>query len=366
MNAINLTADQIMPSSTTQATASQPGKRSNAQEPSEFSTLVQQKYKGAKAPPGARNNPGDDTADDTIPDVQYALAASLTVVQPMLLFFPDQTGIQLVPVDGAPTLSGTQIQTPNVIQPESLGAATTAAVSELGLGQSAETPQVQTPTPAAASATAPFFSPAPPQSADLQAQATTQQSGDGQLGSGTQKQSEDALPSAAAQVQAPLFPLADAVPIPVGLSDPRPVDLPSSDAAGQLSNRLTQALAQGTSKLEVHLSPQSLGDLSVEITRTDDGSLSVILKPTTAEAMSLLVRHSSSLQNLLAANTQSPVRVEVQQQTSQTDIQQFLNPDGSGDHSRQQQRQQPQKQNFSQDFLQQLRLGLTELEPVAV
>lgn len=367
MNAINLTADQIMSSPTTQAAPSQPGKCSNSQEPSEFSALVQQKYQGAKLSPGVQNNPGDNSAEDTIPDMQYALAASLTLVQPMLLFSPDQTGIQLVSSDGALTLSGTQILTPNVIQPEALGSGAAAAVSELGLEQSAKTPQGQTPTLATGPVTTSIFSSPEPQSANLQPQAATQQNEDGQLDSGTQKQSEDALPSAAAQVQAPLFPHADAVPIPVGLSDPQSVDLSSADAAEQLASRLTQALSQGTSKLEVHLSPQNLGDLSVEITRTDDGSLSVILKPTTTEATSVLERHSPSLQNLLAASTQGTVRVDIQQQASQTDIQQFLNPDGSGNHSRQQPRQQqPQKQNFSQDFLQQLRLGLTELVPAAV
>lgn len=366
MNPINLTTDQIISSPTTQTASSQPGKRSNTQEPSEFSTMVQQKYQGTKAPSGSQNTPGANTTDDTIPDAQYALAASLTVVQPMLLFVPDQTELQPVLTDGELMSSAVQMAAPNVAQPNALGSDVAAAVSDLVPGQPAQAAQAPKPAPTSLSADTPI-SPAQPQPADIQAQTATQQNGDGQLDFGDRKQSEDALPGAAAQVQAPLFPHADAVPIPVGLSDSQPVDLPSADAAEQLSSRLTQTLSQGASKLEVHLSPQNLGDLSVEIIRTDDGSLSVILKPTTEEAMKLLERHSPNLQNMLAANTQSPVRVEVQQGSQQADIQQFLNPDGSGNQSRQQHhQQQPNRQNDSQDFLQQLRLGLATLQPAAV
>lgn len=364
MNAINLTADQIMSNPSTQTTYSSPGTYSKSQD-SEFSSLVQQKVQCAKTTPGVPNNSGKDPADQSISDMQYTLAASLTVAPPMLLFFQDQAGT--VSAEGASPLLGTQIQMPNVIQTEVLGSGTAAAISEFGLEQSAEVLPVQTPTQATAPVTASVFSPTQHQPAILQPQADAQQTGNGQLDSGTQKQSESAVPSAAVQVQTPLFPHTDAVPVQVGLSDPQPVNLPSVEAADQLSSRLTQALAKGTSKLEIHLSPKNLGDLSVEITRTNDGSLSVILKPTTTEAASLLERHSSSLQSLLTANTQGPVRVEVQQEASQTDLPQFLNPDGSGNHSRQQQhQQQPQKQNFSQDFLQQLRLGLTIIEPAAV
>ena len=55
------------------------------------------------------------------------------------------------------------------------------------------------------------------------------------------------------------------------------------------------------------------------------------------------------------------MRIEVQQQDPQEQLNQFLNPD---EQNRQQQNQQqkPQKQAASEDFIQQLRLGLVDKE----
>ncbi len=362
MYAMNLTMDQIMPRPNTQSPSSQSGKCTDSQEASEFSVLLQQKCQKMRTPP----HPQDNAEDQCVPAEQYALAASLTAVAPMLFFVPPQSEAQPVLADAVQMSPDTQLTAVNPAPPETSGLGGAALGATPAWNASLEIPQESNPTPVATAADAPL-SPLQTPAAAAQAQ-TPQQNGGGQLDSGAQKQSEDALPNAAAEVQAPLFPQADAVPIPVGHSNRQPMELPSADAADQLSGRLTQAFSQNTSKLEIHLSPQHLGDLSVEITRADDGSLSVVLKPTTGEALTLLERHSTRLQTLLAANAQGPVRVEVQQEGQQTDLPQFLNPDGGENHSRQQQHRQQQShpQNASQDFLQQLRLGLAQLQPAAV
>lgn len=152
--------------------------------------------------------------------------------------------------------------------------------------------------------------------------------------------------------------------VPIKVAQPQQAELPAENMVKQIALPLKDALAQGASKMEVSLSPRNLGTLTVEITRSGDGSLYILLSAATEKAANLLEHHSSGIQNLLAGDSQAQVRIEVQHQGEHQTLQQFLNPEGQGrgQQGRQQQRQQTQTREMAEDFVQQLRLGLIGLD----
>lgn len=169
-------------------------------------------------------------------------------------------------------------------------------------------------------------------------------------------------PHAESQASKPLFRSAEHIPVKVG--DGPMLDAQSSDFPQQLSKQLTQAMSKGEQTLSLHLAPASLGKLTVEMTRSHDGSLQILLKASTAAATNLLSDRAAELSGLLRSSTQTPVYVDVQN----ADPSQFYSQDQQGNakqHSQQQQQQHSQKQQQSQDFLEQLRLGLVSFQPEA-
>ena len=125
--------------------------------------------------------------------------------------------------------------------------------------------------------------------------------------------------------------------------------------------RLCQTLEQGYTHVEINLAPANLGKMTISITRTQEGALHVVLGAVSQKPTDLLQQNSGSLQSLLPAGNQGEVRIEVQQQEPQEQLNQFLTAD---EQNRQQQNQQqkPQKQAASEDFIQQHRLGLVDKE----
>ena len=75
----------------------------------------------------------------------------------------------------------------------------------------------------------------------------------------------------------PLFQRETATPVKV--ADPEPVYAEEPEAPQQLAAKLSQALERGDSMVQLQLTPESLGKLTVEITRTAQGQLSVVLTP---------------------------------------------------------------------------------------
>lgn len=161
-----------------------------------------------------------------------------------------------------------------------------------------------------------------------------------------------------------VFGEVNAVPVKVAQAPEEPVPLESKDAPELLEQKLPIPTEQGTSHVEINLQPESLGKLTVAITRAADGALSIVLSASNMKAAALLQQHSSSLQNLLAANNQTKVEIEVR--GGEEAQQQFLNPNDSNGREQQQQRQphhqQQEQPNNTMDFLQQLRLGLISMD----
>lgn len=167
----------------------------------------------------------------------------------------------------------------------------------------------------------------------------------------------DSVPQSA---EAPVFETAE---VPVKVAE-TPLRLEAPDAPEQLEAELADSLQVNDAqpnRVEITLTPEHLGRLTVEITRGENGALSVVLHPSTLRAANLLERSSDSLQSLLANRTGGEIEVRVQE----SDRQQMLNPDGQQRQQQQQQRDGENRGNRNrnpQEFLQQLRLGLVEME----
>ena len=131
-----------------------------------------------------------------------------------------------------------------------------------------------------------------------------------------------------------------------------------------LADAIRYPAQQSLRQIEIKLSPENLGALTIKLTQSTDGTLQVVLHTTNAKAANLLTQHLDSLNLALQGYNQNEVRVEVQRSDdSQQAQQQQTDPNG---HNQQQQQQQQRQQEseHSGDFLQKLRLGLFSLEDV--
>lgn len=156
----------------------------------------------------------------------------------------------------------------------------------------------------------------------------------------------------------PLFENTDSIPVKVG--ENAPLDTESSDFGENLAGQLDQALNQGEQKLTLRLSPESLGPVTVEMTRAGDGSLHVVLHASTEKASNLLTEHAAELGSLLQSSNRSPVQVAVYRQEENHGYQQQYQDAQSGGNGQgsQQQRERRYPSQEGQDFMQRLRLGL--------
>lgn len=164
------------------------------------------------------------------------------------------------------------------------------------------------------------------------------------------------------QTAEPVFRDVKAAPIKVGEAQ-QPEQSQKADINQQIAGPLNQALAQGQTKVEIHLNPEYLGSVKVEIFQSAEGILRVALTAESSETRGLLEKHAANLQSLLSGREQQTVEVEVQrQQPQEGQNQNHLNEDGRNGQNQQQRRQQRQEDGDGQDFLQKLRLGLTPVE----
>ncbi len=159
----------------------------------------------------------------------------------------------------------------------------------------------------------------------------------------------------------PLFKDVEAAPVKVG--ENFQLDTQQADMDDQLAETIRSAAQQGLKQMEIKLSPENLGSLTIKLTQSADGTLQVVLHTSTTKAAALLTQHLDRLDMALQNYGQTQVHVEVQRnEDSQQAQQQFQQADPDG-HNRQQQQQQHQQENeHSGDFLQRLRLGLVDLE----
>lgn len=172
---------------------------------------------------------------------------------------------------------------------------------------------------------------------------------------------DDTNLDASAMADKPLFKDVKATPVKVG--ENFQLDTENSDMEENLADTIRYAAQQGLRQIEIKLSPENLGSLTVKLTQAADGTLQVVLHAANPKAANLLSQHLDGLNAALQGYGQNnEVRVEVQRnedsQQAQQQQQQQTDPNG---HNRQsQQQQQRQEEQHSGDFLQRLRLGLFE------
>ena len=162
----------------------------------------------------------------------------------------------------------------------------------------------------------------------------------------------------------PVFKEVKAAPVKVG--ETFQLDTEQADMDDQLAEIIQMADQQGLKQIEVKLSPENLGALTIKLTQSSDGTLQVVLHAVNTKTVNLLNQHLDNLHLALQGTNQNEVHVEVQRgENSQQAEQQFQQADPNG-HNRQQQQQQRQQQedSHSGDFLQKLRLGLFSLDEI--
>ena len=155
----------------------------------------------------------------------------------------------------------------------------------------------------------------------------------------------------------PLFRNVETVPVKVGETSVADTTQPDLDA--QLAKQIGTTLENGAQQVKIQLTPESLGALTIDLTRTQDGALQVVLHTTTEKAANLLSQHAENLGALLQGNTQNTVQVEVQRQEQN---QQFQQQSQQQNQQHGQGQQHSRRQQSGENFLQQLRLGLVTLD----
>lgn len=160
--------------------------------------------------------------------------------------------------------------------------------------------------------------------------------------------------------QTPLFGELEAAPVRVGDA---PVDMtaPTQEVEANLAQTIHRGLEEGSEYLEIKLKPDNLGTVVAEFTRTPEGALHVVLHAESEQTAKLLGDHASALGLLLQDSSNGQVRIEVAQPQEHQEAWQQFNQNGGQQQSQQQpQRHTPEPE--TEAFLQQLRLGLVQME----
>jgi flagellar hook-length control protein FliK len=294
---------------------------------------------------------GDDPEEDPVTkELAYAQLLMPDVV-PMEPQTPQiQETVEPIAVQ---ELTATALETAEQT-PEIADVVTPEAQPELSVpeGQATETEAVSEPA----------IEPVPVQTEAPEAQSGQSQGND----LPTEAQDEDThvevteAPEAQAQ---PVFRDVEPVMIKVGEAPAVEETEQAADLNQQVAEPLMNALSQGETKVEIQLSPRSLGNVTVELTQQQDGALNVVLTAENSHTRDLLKQHVGGLQELLGSQNQRTVQVEVTRpQETQHDTPNYDGRNGHGNSNGQQEQRQRHTQHNSQDFLQQLRLGLIPLD----
>lgn len=308
---------------------------------------------------GKTEEPAKDTEAVQQPAAMQAAAGNLTFV-PMMdisLVKESPNGLQLVSVQDVTQQAANPVNAANV--------AAEQPVAANGMAQQAAAQQ-QVPEQQAAVQQSPVQQQAETQAEPVEVQTVQAKPESQQAQAETFAQTakdDSGEPDAQAAVttaEQPFFQETENMPVKVGDGDTIDTQQPDFDA--KLTQNVEKALSQGEQRVEIRLNPENLGSVVVEMTRSQDGSLHVVLHTETESAARLLSEHSGTLGLMLQNNNQGEVRVEVRQPQQENQQWQHPDQDGGQNHGGQQREQQEHRQS-TEDFLQQLRLGLFSLDP---
>ena len=162
--------------------------------------------------------------------------------------------------------------------------------------------------------------------------------------------------------EVPLFDGVEAAPIKVAEAPARAEQ--SEAVEQQVTTKLADLLENGETKVQIQLEPVELGKLTIELTRSEDGTLSVLLDAEKAQTRGLLEKHMGTLQEALTERGQKVAQITVERgdeaQRQENQQRDDFNDGRSGQQQQEQQRRDERREGL--DFLQQLRLGLIPLE----
>lgn len=160
-------------------------------------------------------------------------------------------------------------------------------------------------------------------------------------------------------VQQPLFQETESMPVKVGDAPVLDTTVQPEEFDAQLNKVINDAVQQNMQHIELKLNPANLGSVVVELSRSPEGMLHVVLHADNQNAAKLLSEHSANLGLMLQNSNGTQVRVEVSQ--AEQNQQPWQQPDQNGGQQQQQQ-QQPRQQRNTEDFLHQIRLGLLSMD----
>lgn len=166
-----------------------------------------------------------------------------------------------------------------------------------------------------------------------------------------------------AVAQTPLFEGVESAPIKVAEAPVRTGE--TADVQQQVVQKLSDLLENGETKLQIQLEPVELGKLTIELTRSADGTLSILLDAENIQTRSLLEKSIGTLQETMIDRGQKVVQITVEhnEEAQRQDNQQRDDLFNQNNGQQKQQREQHRdEQRGGADFLQQLRLGLIPLE----
>lgn len=167
----------------------------------------------------------------------------------------------------------------------------------------------------------------------------------------------------AAVVETPLFEGVETAPIKVAEAPERTEQ--SVPVNQQVVEKLSTMVETGETSVQIQLEPVELGKMTIELTRSSDGTLTVLLDAENAQTRSLLEKHIGSLQEALADRGQKVVQITVEhseESQRQENQQRDDFHDGQNGQQQEQQQQRRDARHNNIDFMQQLRLGLIPLE----
>ena len=174
---------------------------------------------------------------------------------------------------------------------------------------------------------------------------------------GTPQNETDSETPEEAPAETSVFGEVEAAPVKVGEA-PKAAET-QEPVEKQIGPKLAEALQNGETRVEIQLTPENLGKVTVEMTWSRDGGLVVQLHAENRETQNLLSKNTAGLEQLLGREAQQEVRVEVprQEESQRQDLY-----EQQQEQHRQRQQEQRRKQTSGEDFLQQLRLGLIPLD----
>lgn len=324
----------------------------------------QKKTEAKKAPEKAEQK---STQEDEAPEEGNELAAALVTSQPVMPIAPFDAAQVTVAEDGTVILEPAVVEevvTVEAAAPAAAEAMPEAAPQEELPQQAAETVEVKEPVQQQQQA---------PRQEEPKAEVRTEETGVQEAEkpeASARRVQPDAKPKdeepevEVEQQSQPVFRDVKAAPVKVADVHSE-VDVEEPEAPQQIAGNVIRALEQGQDVVRIQLNPANLGSVTIELSRSAAGELTIVMNPETVRAANILTQHSSSLMAVLMDNGEATVNITVNMPENTENAGMMMNPDGHNSQNpededdEKRKKRQPRTEGVNAaDFLSQLRLGL--------